>query len=46
VARYSATATIRVCSGGQTPDDAAVYGAREIIRQLGPTIVMPEVCPG
>ncbi len=44
--RYSATATIRVYSGGQPPKDAAVYDAREIIRQLGPTIVMPEVRPG
>ncbi len=44
--RYSATATIRVYSGGQPPKDAALYDAREIIRQLGPSIVMPEVRPG
>ncbi len=37
---------IRVYSGGQPPKDAAVYDAREIIRQLGPTIVMPEARPG
>ena len=46
LARYSATATIRVYSGGQAPKDAALHDPREIIRQLGPTIVMPEVRPG
>ncbi len=39
--RYSATATMRVYSGGQTPKDVAVYDAREIIRSSA----QPSSCP-
>jgi hypothetical protein len=39
---YSAIATIRVYTGGRPPNDGPVYDAREIIQQLGPTIVLPQ----
>lgn len=41
VARYRAVATIRVHTGGPPPSNAPVYDANEMIRQLGPKIVLP-----
>ncbi len=41
VASYRAVATIRVHTGGPTPENKPVYDANEIIRQLGPKIVRP-----
>lgn len=41
VARYRAVATIRAHSGGPPPGNAPVYDANEMIRQLGPKIILP-----
>jgi hypothetical protein len=42
VVRYRAVATIRVYTGGAPPANAPVYDTDEMIRQLGPKIVLPE----
>ncbi|MFQ5773375.1 MAG: hypothetical protein ACE5GS_02545 [Kiloniellaceae bacterium] len=39
---YAAYATIRTYTGGPPPDGLRVYDARELIRQLGPTVVLPQ----
>ncbi len=43
---YSATATIRIYSGGPPPSNAPVYDAQEIVQQLGPTAVLPQTGSG
>ena len=43
---YSGTATIRVYSGGSPPNNAPIYDAQEIVQQLGPTIVLPQIGSG
>lgn len=41
ITRYVAYAEIVVRSGGKTPGDTAAFDAREVVRNLGPTIVKP-----
>ncbi len=43
--RYTGYATIRTFVGRQPLGDLQVYGAREVIQKLGPTVVLPEAGP-
>ena len=39
---YKAIAVIRIYDGGPPPAGLQVYAAREVIAQLGPTVVLPQ----
>lgn len=46
LSRYTGYATVRRFTGGPVPDDFPVYDARQVIENLGPSIVLPRDAAG